>query len=630
MAYFERAATIPNTFSGRTGIMLLFAQGVLARGYVWNKVAVNGDTGLYIYDALQILWGQQMFVDFPGRSPVVQYILAGWLWFFPGHRLAATRGLMVIVGLLAGLAVYWLAYEIAGDKAGLAAMGLYLLTPFSLTWGVWMKTELFSALFGTAALALAVRYLDWDNPPMWASAVVGVLFGLTLLSRRVGFILVAALVLYTFWFRHVKGHHTLRSTLAGGLVAAIAGLGTLFGILFVMAGSVGLTWEFFDMYFLDLFRSGGFGAHGYLPLFGENYVNHKYANTGPNTLFQSICQKCGQRTIVVFIQTILATFVVLIPLLLWLKAYFNDRNPIEWLRWFLPAMLITQAVFGFVILIPSLVNWVEPEKGLALAVFAVAVALIWSVETPRWGDMTSPKVGIVFVVPAMLAIAYLYRDRVLYTTYWQDFYPTVSVLGGISLAAAWRVMGPMERPSISARRVRKVGAVVLVLAFYVSALGAYPFIGANPGPQFSNWYTVDRVEAYGWDVDRQLEDDELVFAANPLFVIESQHRLVGDLSRRYYLFEGWPETQVTKDLAADMDETLRSDRVPMAMMSSELQTVLAANETLNRTFHQEFCHVHDPLYETTEFKSLWVKRDHPRMPECGSEVERSDFVMDQL
>ena len=141
---------------------------------------------------------------------------------------------------------------------------------------------------------------------------------------------------------------------------------------------------------------------------------------------------------------------------------------------------------------------------------------------------------------------------------------------------------------------------------------------------------MDRVEAYGWDVNKRLEDDELVFAANPLFVVESDHRLVGHLSRRYYLFEGWPSTQVTHRLAADIEHTLRSDRVPMAMMSSELQTVLAANESLNATFYEEFCYVHDPLYESSEHKALWVKKDHPRMPDCGTTINRSDYVMEQL
>lgn len=633
MAYADRLTSVPRSFSGRTGVLLLLAQGLAAKALMFNRVAVNGDTGLYIYDSMQILWGHQMFVDFPGRSPVVQYVLAAVLAVtqaLPFHvgRLEATRSMMICIGLLAGVAVYLLTRELAGDRAGLVAMALYVLTPFDLTWGIWMKTEIFAALLGTLSMYLAVKALDQERPPAYLPVGVGVLFALTLLARRVAIVFILALVLYTFWYRHRRESFPVRSTLRLGLITAAAGLGTIVAALFIMAGGEPvLTWKFFDMYFIDLFRSGGFGAHGYLPLFGDSYVHQQYANARPDTFFQTICQKCGQRTILVFTTTIMASLITIIPLLLWLRAYFR-KSPIVWFRWFLPAMLFTQAAFGIVYIIAT-GGFVLSTKLVALVVFAAAVLYIWNVDTPEWADLAKPRTGLIMLVLVLLAASYLYRDRILYPTYWQDFYPYVAVLGGIALTETWAILGPVDRPSLNARRVRKLGAIIIILAFYASALGAYPYIGDHPG-SYTNWYTTNRVEAYGWDINQQLAPGDRVFAANPLIVVDSHHRLVDDLSRKYYLFEGWPSTHVAHRLGGRLTADIQSDDVPMAFMTPELRTVLAANATLNATFHREFCYVHDPLYESGDSKKLYVKRDDPSMPACGADVVRREEVLKQL
>jgi len=617
----ERSALL-NRFTGKNAILLILAQALILRILVFNGVAVNGDTGLYLYDALQLTWGHQPFVDFPARSPAYQYPLAAVLALFPDHRLIAARGFMAVISLLVALAVYALAREITGDeRVALAAMALYALTPFTLTWGLWVKTETVSALFIAAAFVVTLRVIDRDTPPAWAAIAVGTLFSLALLTRRVAFVHLAAISLFVLWYRHRHHTRSLASTMRLGAITATAGLT---GLFLVLAGTAHadptLTWTFFDMYFIDLFRSGGFGAHGYLPLFGENYVQHQYANVGPNSLFQSVCQKCGARTVVIFIQTMKVTLVALVPLLVWLQALV-DRAPLQFIRDFLPVLLIVEAGLGV---------FYTPSAWPPLAVFAVAVLFIWHVDHPSWRDLWSPKAMLPFLALILLTAGYLYRDRIIYTTYFQDFYPFIAVLGGIALVAMRDRIGPIARPGVSARRVRKVGAIILVLALYPSSVAAYPYIGPDGSGGNANWYTVNGVEAYGWDMEQRLKDDELVFAANPLYVVETRHRLVQDMSRRYYLFEGWPNTTVADDLGYAVPRDLRSDRVPVAVMTSELRTVINAHPAIEDAFYDEFCEVDDPLYNTTEFRGLWVKRDDPDTPACGTTVERDPFVMEQV
>lgn len=664
MAAETRFSAIPQQLTSRKGVLLLLAQGLLIRAIFANGIAVNGDTGLYLYDAQQLRWGRTMFAEFPSRSPLVEYLLAATLHvtdFLAGSPIVFARGLIIAISVLVGAAVYLFATEVTDDKrVGIIALGFWMLTPFTVAWGVWVKTEQFAALFALVGLTLAVRELKREaKPRLRIAAVLGLIFAAGLLSRRVLIVHIGVLGLWILAYRNGAAIRDTATAYTRAFRAAVTGrdlpsvpepiardLGytVLIGVVMLASMTAALMAAFMviargdaqlaarmaDSYFLDLVRSDGFGSHGYLPLrdVAGGYMNHQYAQSG-GPWWTAFCQKCGGRTLLVFQHTIMITLPVLLVLLVWVRA-FTDVGKWWYVRAAYPIILVTLAVFAAI----RAYNPAAPLNLLPFAVIAAMVIVVWRLPVPSLNDLYSPRVGLVMAVPVMLAVSYLYRDRILYPTYFQDFYPFIAVLAAIAAVGVWDTAGETLGSPLAARHwVMKAAAIVFVIALYTSATWAYPYVGDEHRDTQTDWFTMNRVQAFGDDVDRRLEGDETVFTGNPLYVIESEHRQAADLSRKYYLFEGWPTTPVTHREATELKGIMRSGSAPMAVVNDETRTVLAANASVNQTFDQHYCGVDDPLYEVMENTTLYVHRDHAdtgELPACGEAVERKPALMRQL
>lgn len=564
-------------------VTALLLVGLVARMLLFYDVAVNGDTGLYLYDAKQILWGRQLLVEYPSRSPVMEYLLASAV-SLGDSPLVAARSLMAVIGLVVGVAVYLLGKELHSHQAGLWALGLYLLVPFQLVWGLWVKTEPVSALVLVTSFVLAVRYIDAEPIPIWVAGLLGMLFGVAFLIRRVAIVHIGAFSLFVLWYRY-REHEVWQSTLRTAALTLASTIGTLAVAYFLLAyGDPGLAWQIAEHHAIALFASDGQGSLGWVGL-GEAQPRTAQTNIGALSL---ICQKCGKNTVLVFQQTIFVTLPVVLILLVALRSWLEQQKTFL-SRTALPTALIALSGLAAAQLLVR-TSWVS---ALGVISFGAAVAVVWRTERVDWDEFWQPKYGLLVAVLLALTAGYLYRDRILYTTYFQDFFPYVTVLAGI-LAVEWR----RANQSLLSRRDVVTGLVLLLaVSGGVAGYHAVPYQPDGVDAD-SHWFTIEKAQAYGEDIEERTAPGERVFSAQPLYVIESDRQLAANLSRKYYAFDGWPDDPKTDQTATALNASLRSGDVALAIVDFEAELVLNDSRVAN-ALAANYCRQDAPLYAET-------------------------------
>ena len=107
----------------------------------------------------------------------------------PADLLVPARSMMVVSGMLLGVAVFLWGRELWGDRGGLLALALFALSPTMLTHGRLVTTDLPAALGYVGVCHLAFRY--WKRPSSARAAAVGAALGLSALVKFTTLALVA-------------------------------------------------------------------------------------------------------------------------------------------------------------------------------------------------------------------------------------------------------------------------------------------------------------------------------------------------------------------------------------------------------------------------------------------------------
>lgn len=550
-------------------------------------VAINGDTGLYLYDAKQLLWGRKAMVTFPTRSPLMETLLAGAIWLGDSPIIAA-RSMMLAVNLALATAVYGLARELRGHAAGIGAAALMALTPFPAVWGLWVKTESVAALVLVVAATLIVRSVDRDRLGWRLPVAVGVLVGAAFLIRRVAVVHLGAFGLFVLWYNWHQGEPFRKTVQAAGTVA-LAAVGTLLTAYFVLAGfDIQLAASIAETHGLALVLSDGQGSLGWVGLDSAEAVTA--ASNGP--WWWAVCQKCGLNTVNVFKRT----FLVVLPLvtvgLAFLRSWASETNR------FLGETALIGVFVGNGLYLLLFTSASASFKGLSFAVVLLGSALVvWFTKRIPWNDLWDARLALPLLVVVGLTAGYLYRDRILYVTYFQDFYPWLAVLGGVTMHQ-WVKAQPLDSidmsiPFVEGRRYRRVVGQIALAILLISSLTA----GANAYPyqpdgvsKNSAWHSIESVQETGADIEARTEPDELVFTAQPLYAIEADRKLAADLSRKFYVFHGWPGSGKADVTAALLERQLRSGQVPVAVIDSEASWVLE-RDGVRDALQENYCAV---------------------------------------
>lgn len=585
--------------------------GILVRLAVFRDVAVNGDTGLYLYDAKQLLWGHQLMVEYPSRSPVMEYLLAAVIWL-GDSAIVSARAFMLLVSVAVGVAVYVLARQIHGHHAGLAASAFFLLTPFSVVWGLWVKTEQVAALLVIAAFIIALHQIDAESIPTHASLAIGALFGTAFLVRRVAIVHIGAFALFVCWYRW----HTQRDV-RGTLVAASSVVGAAAGVLVVAYlalahGDPSLAADIAYHHAAALILSSGQGSLGWVGLESASAVT---AASDPGLLAQ-ICQKCGPNTITTFMRTMFVSMPVLVVLLPFLRSYTRTGGK-TLSETALPASYSAVAVA----VIPLLALSGRWGRASAALVIVAATLVVWWADPIDWEELWTPKLALPIVVLLALSAGYLYRDRIMYVSYFQDFYPYLVVVAGVTAVEFYRSLDTASRST--RRLLLAAGIVVMVASTGVAVAHAHPYQPEGVEDK-SNWHTVDLTQSYGEDVERWTESGDRVFTAQPLYVIDSDRRVSADLSRKYYVYRGWPESQKRADTDAELVATLESGAAPLAVVDPETRTVLES-DPVREAFTTNYCRVQNtPSRYADTAGVLYEYRPDAAPSECETYTNEPD------
>lgn len=564
-------------------VAALFIAALFARLWIFWDVAVNGDTGLYLYDAKQLLWGRQIFVDFPSRSPLMEYLLAGVVGLSESPLVGA-RSFMVVIGLLLGLAVYAFGRQLHSHGAGLVGAAIFWLSPFSLVWGLWVKTEPVVELVMLATFGVVIYGLRRDRVPLWAGLATGALFGVAFHIRRVVVVHAAAVAVFAVYYRWRTGRLD-RSLLRAGGGTLAGGVGVLAVIYLTLARfNPGLAWRLVDVHALALILSNGQGSLGWVGLADPTPIT----SAGEVPWWRHLCQKCGVNTIKTFLRTVLVTLPIVLILLVFLRSYLDSHSRALW--------QYTAGIYGLlgVYALWKLRTGMYPVRALGIVTVLAGLVAVSYFDVPEFDDFWEYEYGLVVATLALLVIGYLYRDRILYPTYFQDFYPLLSVLCGIVVVELYR------RNRLKRKQLLAAGATLLLVATLVAGANAYPY-QPNGVDDDSLWFTIDSVQEYGDDIDARTDPGDRVYAAQPLYVIESERRLAADLSRKYYAFRGWPRSQQREEAERQLTAAIAENRTTHAVVDTEAEMIRSqSGDEFNETFDRNFCPVEgDAIYEQT-------------------------------
>lgn len=585
-------------------LLAILAVALFVRLAVFDAVAVNGDTGLYLYDAKQILWGGRLYIDFPSRSPLFHYLLAPWVAAFDSP-IVAGRSMMIAIGLLTTTAVYALTRHLHSHRAAVIAAILYAVTPFSVTWGLWVKTEQLSAMVTMIASLYILRVIDRDHFPTCIALASGVLFGIAFLIRRSVLVTVGAIGIFIVLYRYDELKDITGSVRTGVLMVA-SSLATLLLAYWLLAhGSLDNFLAITDQHLVGLFTTNGHGGIEWIYINQEEAVTHE---TRTHIIYQ-ICQKCGLLTVEVINRTLLVTAPVFVLLSIMLRSYtrLGDERLADYL---LPGVFVAGGLSQIGILAIK-------HYYIRIAAILVAVAVtiyVWRAPPVDWEDLWRPKLGLPIAVLLALAAGYLHRDRILYVTYFQDFYPWLVVVAGVSLTAYLDTIDyDYTNPLPELRRPLVLTGVVIFTASFVIAAGfTYPL---QPGgvPPDTHWFSVNNMQDYGDDIEARTDPGDRILTSQPLYAVEADRKIAGNMSRRYYVYQGWPDTSARKRVDSQVRQEIRDGEVALVIKDNEYQ-VLKDSKQLQRLVDR--CYRHEPtvLYPDTGAKLYVPTEDYP---ECA-------------
>lgn len=410
-----------------THLCLLIAATVAIRALLFKYVGIWGDAGFYIYDARLINQGLTPYVDFIGRSPLFNYGYAYTAAVF-GNTMATLRAFIALWWLLSIVPVYYIAREIHGHAAGLAAGAVLALTPFMLVYGYWANTQSLAAFLTVSGLAALV----WREDSI-GYLLAGVGIGLAFLSRRSVIVIFGAVGFYAIYRAWATA--APRDSLVNG-IATIVGFSLPLGLGYLMLANwrPEMALAFAETHGWGLISSSGRGGFPLLTDTERPSVTNRIEN-GRIPIFNDLCQMCGSWTARTFAKTTLVTTPVIGPMF-W---YFRDWSD----RWFSDAL--RDYTFGVLLMLAGYAVYSALSAGFYLRPFVAIVLVGFGVlafQTPAIDRDILYHKHMVLSGLCLIALSagYLYRNRVLHTYYFSDFMPYLSILVGVVAVAGWEVM----------------------------------------------------------------------------------------------------------------------------------------------------------------------------------------------
>ncbi len=566
-----------NSKTLHVAIVLVFA--VIVRVLLIDKVGVWGDQGFYVYNSKLILEGQTPFIDFLGRSPLFIYSYSA-LRAVTGHTNFLLRSFIVFWWLAASIPVYLTARELRDHTTGIVAMGIYLFSPFALAYGFWANTQSQAAFFAIGAVYLLVR-----DESLTHFAAAGALLGLSFLARRSVITVLGAVVLFAVYLWY-DGRLSLKP-----VVKRVAALGVAFsvvlgiGYMAVVGFRPELAIALFEVHAVNLIISTGRGGYPMLH-HGEIPAVTNQLGQGRIPIFNDVCQMCGSWTARTFAKTLLVSIPGVCVGWMYMRDltdhYFTKEN-----REYLFGILGMLAVYAAVMAASS---GYYLRVGTILTLVLFGVIAYRSPPVPR-KILYDRRMVLVLLAIAGLAAGYLYRNRLIHTYYFMDFWPFIAIIAGVVFVASWR---RADQP------VRTLFAITLVIATVTAAGGAHPVTHIVLDDNEDGWFTMENMDAYHEDLNDRTQPGDVVFTAAPVYVAGTHARMVNDNARIHYLYATFEDDGPAESMYRRVISGFQSGDIQWVVMTANTQNMLEYNESAQNAFESNYCRTqNDSLYQQT-------------------------------
>lgn len=584
LGHRSRLATAKLFRSQRSQVAAVLLVAAALRLALFNHVGIFGDFGYWAYDSRLIMEGQQPFIDFPGRSPLMVYLLAVVRDAVGGifGPLRTLRGTVIVLWLLTALPVYALARAIYSHRAGLVAMVAFTSAPYALVYGMWLNSQSLGALCSVTGVLVVYRY--WRQG--LAYVLAGSLIGLGFLARRATIVALAGIGFWTMWRlrSHQTGRHYWRGLVGRGALTAAAFVTTLYvGYLGTVGWQPATAWQLFELDFVGLLTSGGRGAY---PMLGVETVAVEASTRAENVpVLEQLCPACGAWTarrglkIMILGCPVLGVFAVWVRD--WVDRYY-DQSEQEYL-FAIILVLVIYAVYralsaGF------------PYRAIALAAFVLFGVAAWQGPRLDADILYRPGMRLLLVVMGLMVLSYLMRERRIIVYYMMDNWPYICAAAGVLGVAFW------ERAEW---RWRQVFVVAIALGVIVAAMIAAPLGNLAE----TGYLSMSGLAAIGADMDNRVGSDERVFAPNPVYVAGSEARLWDDNPRVPVAVYVYNDTHIGQQSQADLESALAGGEIEYLVydgFAEDMFTELGMNQTVERNYcevgAEPFAHLNASLY----------------------------------
>ncbi len=235
-----------------TAVFLIALAARLAT--IW--CGTNVDEGVYWAEALQIREGHLIYQDTQFNKTPLVALVGACFFVFGDTPIIPMRVAMILASLLGLWAIYRLAKELFGPNAGLAALILIALEPYSCVWAKYLHTSSWAPWFEAGIFWLLISGLRRND--LWRLAASGVLLGIFALSKQSAiYVLPSALAA---WFLFVPDRRIktflVHTSIWGGSAALI--LAPLF-LFFALCGALDAMW--FDIWTAHHLMAPWFSHH---------------------------------------------------------------------------------------------------------------------------------------------------------------------------------------------------------------------------------------------------------------------------------------------------------------------------------------------------------------------------------
>lgn len=573
-----------------THLAILIVAAAIIRVALIPEVGIWRDISFYLYDARMILAGQRPFVDFLGRSPAFIYLYAG-VRAVVGQPVLSLRGLIVALWLLTGVPVYDIARQLADHRSGLAAVAVFLFSPFMLSYGMWSNTQSLAALAGATGAAVLVRRQDLP-----AVALAGGLFSLAYLSRRSVVVLLFATLLY-FGLLGVRTRRWRPLVARTGTLGVVFGAMLLVGYWLTVGGGVDRTLALAEIHTVNLFISSGRGG---FPILGvEAPLTQNSIDRGRIPIVNDLCKTCSPWTAQVLAKTLL----VGLPGVSvgWVYVRELDARALdERLTPYLYAALAAAGVWAAYLSVQS-GHWIRVGALLSLALTALVVYRADPVPTAL---LTDSRSLYVLLIAGGLIAGYLYRDPLLHTYYFADVAPHGAVLAGVLGVAVWRR---------SAVPWRRVGAVAIALGMTVSLLAGNPLLlFTTADGAAADWFTTDNIAEMSADIDARTEAGDVVYSAAPAYLAGTNATTIQNTSRTQIYITRYEDDPPADRIYRPLNRGLESGAVEYVIMDNTTLLTFETNATARSRFLGNYCRVPNQSPAYAEVNAILYRYE----PDC--------------